>query len=105
MSLRSVQCTGTELRFSRGREGQEISKTGEIKRPISKPLYSVFGFSLKWCGMLLMGFIQGCEIRYGDKIILPVGRGDFEAGVMPVSCSVLSNSFRPHGLQPSRGSS
>ena len=43
--------------------------------------------------MILMGFIQGYEIRYGDKIILPVGRGDFEAGLVPVSYSVLSNSF------------
>ena len=52
--------------------------------------------------MLLMDFIQECEIRYGDKIILPVGRGDFEAEVMPVSRSVVSNSCRPHALQPSR---
>ena len=50
--------------------------------------------------MLLMGFIQECEIRYGDKIILPVGRGDFEAEVMPVSCSVMSNSCRPLDYSP-----
>ena len=34
-----------------------------------------FAFALKWSGMPLKGFIQGSVMRYGCKIILPIGSG------------------------------
>lgn len=52
------------------------NKTGERRALNLILLYcvKVFAFDLKQSGMPLKGFIQGSEIRYVCKIILPVGK-------------------------------